>query len=161
MRKRLGLVASTVAFLMFVIPPVIGRAQNPSGKSGVVDPGDQEQHLDGWGRPVPKPAEGKTPDPAPRHDISGTWEPPTGWRNGVQASGAYNYPMDGKHQVPFTPAGEQAWKTHKYGDGEGSYALTEVNDPFEMCDPIGFPRVDLHDLSGSVRANRRQGAGHV
>jgi hypothetical protein len=55
--------------------------------------------------------------------------------------------MDGKHQqVPFTPLGEQAWKTHKYGDGGGSYALTEVNDPFEMCDPIGFPRVDLHDL---------------
>ena len=146
MRKRLGFAAPTVAFFMLVISPVIGRAQTaPPANPGAADAGDQ--HVDGWGRLVPSPEAGKTPGPAPRHDIFGTWEPAAGWRNGVQASGAYNYQIDGKHsQVPFTPAGEQAWKTHKYGDGGGSYALTEVNDPFEMCDPIGFPRVDLHDL---------------
>jgi hypothetical protein len=54
--------------------------------------------------------------------------------------------MDGKHFVPYTPEGERVWKTHKYGDGFGSYPLVEVNDPFEMCDPIGFLRIDLHDL---------------
>ena len=145
MRKRLGL-APTAAFLMLVISPVIGRAQTaPSGSQGAANAGDQ--HVDGWGRLVPNADPSKKPGPAPRHDLSGTWEPAAGWRNGVQASGAYNYQIDGKHgQVPFTPAGEQAWKTHKYGDGGGSYALAEVNDPFEMCDPIGFPRVDLHDL---------------
>ena len=54
--------------------------------------------------------------------------------------------MDGKHPLPYTPEGEKAWKEHKYGDGFGSYPLSEVNDPFKMCDPIGFPRIDLHDL---------------
>ena len=105
-----------------------------------------DEHVDGWYRPVPSPDPKAKPGPAPVHDISGTWEPANGWRNGVQASGAYNYPMDGKHFVPYTPAGEAAWKEHKYGDGFGSYPLEEVNDPFEMCDPIGFPRVSLHDL---------------
>ena len=105
-----------------------------------------DEHVDGWYRPVPTPDPKAKPGPAPVHDMSGTWEPANGWRNGVQASGAYNYPMDGKHFVPYTPAGEAAWKEHKYGDGFGSYPLEEVNDPFEMCDPIGFPRVSLHDL---------------
>jgi hypothetical protein len=124
-----------------------GRAASAQAQAApVIPPDDESEHLDGWYRPVPKAAPGAKPGPAPAHDISGTWEPANGWRNGVQASGAYNYPSDGKHFVPYTPAGEAAWKTHKYGDGFGSYPLEEVNDPFEMCDPIGFPRIDLHDL---------------
>jgi hypothetical protein len=144
MLKFLGI--STIGFAMLMFSPIAHSQTAPTAGSGaVVNPDDLEQHVDGWGRPVPKAAEGKSA-PAPVHNISGTWEPAKGWRNGVQAQGAYNYPMDGKHPIPFTPLGEQMWKTHKYGDGFGNSPVAEVNDPFEMCDPIGFPRINLHDL---------------
>jgi hypothetical protein len=146
------------AFAALILSPSIAvQAQTAPAKksdqaheqsSGPVDPDDLEVHVDGWSRPIPRVVESQKPAPAPKHDISGTWEPAEGWRNGVQAQGAYNYPMDGKHPLPYTPEGEKAWREHKYGDGFGSYPLAEVNDPFKMCDPIGFPRIDLHDLRG-------------
>lgn len=144
-----------ILFVALLFCPLVARAQSaqPAKANGannqsgaIVDPDELEQHVDGWNRPVPRAPQNSKPSPAGRHDISGTWEPAKGWRNGVQAQGAYNYPMDGKHPLPFTPLGEQMWKTHKYGDGFGNSPVAEVNDPFEMCDPIGFPRIDLHDL---------------
>lgn len=142
MLKRLGLFAISISVAGF-LPVVTAHAQGQGGGN----PDEQGEHLDGWNRPVPETPLSKNPAPAPVHDIFGTWEPAAGWRNGVQASGPANFPKDGKHaDVPYTPEGEQVWKTHKYGDGFGSYPLPEVNDPFEKCDPIGFPRVDLHDL---------------
>jgi len=150
MPKRLAVAAMMLAALLFWTARTT-RAQAPQGQqptATAAQPQDDiSDHVDGWNQPVPKPKKGQTPGPAPVHDISGTWEPAAGWRAGVQASGPANFPSDGKHAPPpFTPAGEAAWKTHKYGDGFGSYALDQVNDPFEMCDPIGFPRIDLHDL---------------
>jgi hypothetical protein len=53
--------------------------------------------LDGWGRPVTdalKP--GEKPGAAPRHDISGTWEPARGPGDGIQANGPRDMPYDGK-----------------------------------------------------------------
>jgi hypothetical protein len=153
MLERL-IVLSALAGLIF-FPPMPVRAQTaPAARSGQpsaqnsspVDPDELEVHVDGWNRPIPRTAEPPKSAPAPKRDVSGTWEPAEGWRNGVQAQGAYNYPMDGKHPLPYTPEGEKAWKEHKYGDGFGSFPLAQVNDPFEMCDPIGFPRIDLHDL---------------
>ena len=142
MRKRfMTFPISALTVLFFFSLPAGAQKSTP------VDPDDLEVHVDGWNRPLPRMDQlPKNSAPAPKHDISGTWEPAEGWRNGVQAQGAYNYPMDGKHPLPFTPEGEKAWKEHKYGDGYGSYPLSEVNDPFKMCDPIGFPRIDLHDL---------------
>ncbi|HLH05627.1 MAG TPA: hypothetical protein VKW78_00170 [Terriglobales bacterium] len=143
MRKCFLLLLVSALIMLLLSSPMPARAQ----KSAPVDPDDLEVHVDGWNRPIPRMDQvPKSSAPAPKHDISGTWEPAEGWRNGVQAQGAYNYPMDGKHPLPFTPEGEKAWKEHKYGDGYGSYPLNEVNDPFKMCDPIGFPRVSLHDL---------------
>jgi len=142
MPKRLIILPITTFAVLFFLPAVTIHAQN----SSPVDPDDIEIDVDGWNRPIPQAAEPQKSAPAPKRNISGTWEPAEGWRNGVQAQGAYNYPMDGKHPLPYTPEGEKAWKEHKYGDGFGSYPLSEVNDPFKMCDPIGFPRIDLHDL---------------
>ena len=143
MRKCFLLLLVSALIMLLLSSPMPARAQ----KSAPVDPDDLEVHVDGWNRPIPRMDQvPKSSAPAPKHDISGTWEPAEGWRNGVQAQGAYNYPMDGKHPLPFTPEGEKAWKEHKYGDGYGSYPLNEVNDPFKMCDPIGFPRVSLHHL---------------
>ena len=142
MPKRLIILPITIFAVLLFLPAVTIHAQN----SSPVDPDELEIHVDGWNRPIPQAAEPQKSAPAPKRNISGTWEPAEGWRNGVQAQGAYNYPMDGKHPLPYTPEGEKAWKEHKYGDGFGSYPLSEVNDPFKMCDPIGFPRIDLHDL---------------
>jgi hypothetical protein len=125
--------------------------QRPAGTNG---PGD---HVDGWGRPVPIPPlnwpkETLKSGPAPVHDISGTWEPARGWRDGVQAHGPDNYLIDGRRsqKVPLSPLGEEVWKTHKYMDGEGSSPYEEVNDPFKLCDPPGFPRVELEELRGTM-----------
>jgi hypothetical protein len=148
-----GFAATIAVFATLMWSPLAHAQTVPATQAGgaknqkaPVDPYDLEVHVDGWGQVVPRAAESANPVPAPIHDISGTWEPAKGWRNGVQAQGAYNYPSDGKHPIPFTPLGEQAWKTHKFGDGFGASPVAEVNDPFEMCDPIGFPRIDLHDL---------------
>ncbi len=48
---------------------------------------------------------GHSSEAAPRHDISGTWEPANGPQDGVQADGVKAMPNDGKpqHQLPYTP----------------------------------------------------------
>ena len=47
------------------------------------------------------------PAGAPRHDISGTWEPANEPGDGVQAGGVKAMPNDGKpeHELPYTPHG--------------------------------------------------------
>ena len=84
---------------------------------------------------------------APRHDISGTWDPgPTG---AIQADGAKNYPSDGKHNLPFTPLGEKTFKAHKPGFGITQVPVALANDPMDICDPQGFPRIVLHNFRTS------------
>src|ERR1700756_5692590 len=75
-------------------------------------------HRDGWdkvvsGDPITKFT------PAPIRDITGIWEPTPRYRDGVQATGAREYPADGKpeHELPFTPLGLETWKSHKPGWG--------------------------------------------
>ena len=54
---------------------------------------------------------GEKPVPAPRRDISGTWEPAAGPGAGINANGAQQMPSDGKpeHELPFTPEGRAAF----------------------------------------------------
>jgi hypothetical protein len=103
-------------------------------------------HRDGWDRIVP--SEGATTDPAPIRDLSGVWEPTPGFRDGVFSSGAKQYPADGKpeHELPFTPLGLKTWKEHRPGQGAYAVPVAEDNDPFQICDPIGFPRIELFNL---------------
>jgi hypothetical protein len=101
------------------------------------------QTVDGWGRPVPKSAEGQKSAPAPRRDISGTWDPGSG---GIQALGPKDMPEDGKHQVPYTLLGLQTLNTHKPSNGTRSVLPGDTNDPVVYCDPQGFPREDLYEL---------------
>ena len=56
-----------------------------------------------------------TAEPAPPHDISGTWTPANGPNDGIQPYGAKAMPNDGKpeHQLPYTPLGLQTYKSHK------------------------------------------------
>jgi hypothetical protein len=57
--------------------------------------------LDGCGRPVTNALKpGQQPGPAPRHDISGTWEPARGPGDGIQAFGPRDMPYTESPNIP-------------------------------------------------------------
>ena len=89
-----------------------------------------------------------TAAPAPFHDISGTWEPANGPGDGIQPYGVKAMPNDGKpeHQLPYTPYGLEAYKSHKALIGPNEVHLTSHNDPRDTCEPLGFPRANFYNL---------------
>ncbi len=90
----------------------------------------------------------RAPAPAPRLDISGTWEPANGPNDGVQANGVKSMPSDGKpeHQLPFTPYGLEVFKSHKALEGVDAVLPAFFNDPRDKCEPLGFPRTNFYNL---------------
>src|SRR5712691_172288 len=144
MLKRLVVPTITVSALMF--SPLL-HAQTAQTNTPLPRP-SVAVHIDGWAKPVPGPVKGQVPGPAPKHDLTGIWEPTPGYRDGVFATGPKEYPSDGKreHQLPFTALGEKTWKSHKPGFGTTAVPIAENNDPFDICDPIGFPRIELFNL---------------
>ena len=88
--------------------------------------------------------------PAPKHDISGTWEPANGPGDGTQPFGVKAMPNDGKpeHELPYTPLGLEAFKSHKALLGKDAVPPGSGlhNDPRDTCEPIGFPRADFYNL---------------
>jgi hypothetical protein len=149
MHKRF--VASTVALVAALIFCPSMRAQTtPAGPVSV----------DGWQlRPVRETAKDQKPAPAPGHDLSGIWEPANGSGDGIQATGAKAMPSDGKpeHDLPYTPLGRQTFLSNKPGWGVTQVAAAFVNDPADICDPAGFPRLDLSELrTTQIMQNNRQ-----
>jgi hypothetical protein len=142
MLKRLGALAITSAVWMFspFIHAQVSQTNTPLPRPSVT------VHVDGWGKPVPGPLNGPAPGPAPKRDLTGIWEPTPGYRDGVFATGPKEEPSDGKHVLPFTPEGEKAWKANKPGFGTTAVPIAFNNDPFNICDPLGFPRVELFNL---------------
>src|SRR5260370_38594309 len=91
----------------------------------------------------------KTPAPAPRHDISGTWTPARGEGDGIQGTGARDMPEDGKpeHQLPYTALAREKMKDYRPGNGASQNVPSMINDPAVIyCDPMGMPRQDLYEL---------------
>ena len=86
--------------------------------------------------------------PAPRHDISGTWEPARGPQDGVQADGVKAMPNDGKpqHQLPYTAYGEKVFKSHHALEGANAVLPGFYDDPRDKCEPMGFPRANFYNL---------------
>lgn len=87
------------------------------------------------------------PAAAPRHDLSGTWEPANGPNDGVQT----DVPNDGKpeHQLPYTPYGLQAYRSHHATAGADEVlpgSFSDPNDPRNKCEPLGFPRMNFYNL---------------
>ena len=118
--------ASTTALVPMLMLASLVRAQTaPSQQAGAVK--DQKAA------------------PAPRHDISGIWDPGNG---GIQPLGPQAMPEDGKpeHRVPYTPLGLEALDAHKPSNGIRSVLPAETNDPVVYCDPQGMPREDLYEL---------------
>ena len=100
---------------------------------------------DGWGRPVKLPVKGQKSDPAPKHDISGIWDPGDG---GIQALGPAAMPEDGKpeHRPPYTALGLETLDQTRPSNGARSTLPSESNDPVIAGDPQGIPREDLFEL---------------
>jgi hypothetical protein len=140
MSKRLLATAMVVAVLAF--SPLTRAQTTEKRESG------KNIHRDGWDRIVPNAPVDQQSGPAPVRDITGIWEPTPGYRDGVFATGPKNYPSDTKpeHELPFTPLGLKTWKEHKPGFGTTAVPIAENNDPFDICDPIGFPRLELFNL---------------
>lgn len=83
--------------------------------------------------------------PAPRHDLTGTWDPGD---NGIGQLGARAVPEDGDpaHRPPYTPAGLEALKLNKPSNTVRAVLPAETNDPVVTCDPQGMPREDLYEM---------------
>ena len=155
---------SALLFLLSLCGPSL-RAQTAPPAS--VD----DIKVDKWNSvPVHKSAyDGLKPAPAPRRDLSGAWyaagEPPAGGgaAPGIQATGAHEYPavLKGNNsppggepderniprQLPYTPLGEATLKAHKpTGMSVRSVPAVLGNDPLDICDPPGFPRLELYEF---------------
>jgi hypothetical protein len=98
--------------------------------------------------------------PAPRHDISGNWVPaasPTALNQTMGVLAAPNDGKPGRPQLPYSPYGLQSYKSHKALEGVDSAAEngefrgtqdnnTDFNDPRELCEPLGFPRMNHYHV---------------
>ena len=108
----------TVALLVLLALSSGVSAQRPAGRRalppGFVADGVPE---------MPTP-----PGPAPKHDLTGVWVGPLQVVMGP-------YPA-------FTPAGEAKFKLNKpiARASDRVAHLEPNNDPFAICDPLGFPR---------------------
>jgi hypothetical protein len=116
MRGRLIVfIAASAAVLAAVLPRAQMAPWNNAGLSG--------------------PAAGR-PGPAPRRDLSGTWD---AGNLGIQPTGHV--------AAPFTAVGQQMASANKPGNGSRLVSVTDDNDPLStMGDPTGFPRIVLYEL---------------
>lgn len=116
MRPRLVvLIATSVAVFAAALP---GAQMAPWNNAGLSEP-----------------AKGPS-GPAPRRDLSGTWD--AGFA-GVQPTG--------HTAAPFTPLGQKMASANKPGNGTRLVQVTDDNDPLStMGDPTGFPRIVLYEL---------------
>ena len=147
MVKRFAVPAFVFAALTFS-SAIHSQSAPQSGAAKDQQPTPAAQALDGWERPITSPAKDQKAAPAPKHDLSGTWEPANGPLDGLGIFGAKAMPEDGKpeHELPFTPTGREALNQAKPTFGHRSVLPAESNDPVVGCDPQGIARQDLNQL---------------
>jgi hypothetical protein len=75
--------------------------------------------------------------PAPVRDLTGVW------------AGHTNSGPRPNEWPPLTPLGEKMMSTHHSSRAVG---LANANDPFDDCDPLGFPRVLMQQTRGIMFA---------
>jgi hypothetical protein len=142
-----------VAFAACTVQPKLSAQGSPAAGN---------EHRPKWNNVVPtnKAAyAGRKSDPAPKRDISGIWDASA--EAGFQAKGAAEHPamrandqregIDSDERsiakpLPYTPLGEETLKKHKPAAGVRSVAAALVNDPTDICDPVGFPRMELFEM---------------
>jgi len=149
MRKRF--VAPRIVLALLIIS--LARPQTVLPQSGAANNQRAARgapiNVDGWeGRAVTAPVKGQKPARAPRHDISGIWDPGFDPFRTIGVFGASAMPEDGKpeHELPYTPLGREALNRTKPSGGTRSVLPAETNDGVVYCDPQGMPREDLYEL---------------
>jgi hypothetical protein len=144
------LMDTRLILLTLLVATAVPQAAPQSGApKGQVDPAPATPiDVDAWGRPISGPPQGQKFAPAPRRDISGTWDPAGGPLDGVQFNGSKAYPEDGKNdrEPLYTALGRERWQANKPSIGSRGVVPAEANDPVIACDPQGFPREDLFQL---------------
>ena len=161
-------------YSMWTIPPIaliVSFVNLPilSAQTAVAPKSVDDIKIEKWNS-VPLPGSayaGLKSAPAPRRDLSGVWdatgESAGGAPPGIQASGANehravlpgnNVPPGGEpderhivNPLPYTALGEKTLEAHKpTGVGVRSVPDALGNDPVDICDPPGFPRMDLAEF---------------
>ncbi len=159
MRDPAAVLTGILTFASLTFTPAVRSQQPAAVKDENATPAAGRVLRDGWGRAVSKQAKDQNPAPAPRHDISGIWEPAKGPGDGIQANGPKDMPYDGKpeHDPPYTPLGLQTLKSHKALFGYAAVLEGYSNDPRNKCDPLGFPRADFYQIRHTqILQNERQ-----
>ena len=149
-----------------LLPPIVcAQTTSPAAQTKSVD----DIKIDKWNS-VPlrgKDYAGLKQAPAPRHDLSGVWDATGdltgGAPPGIQASGANerrallpgnSVPPGAEpderniaNPLPYTPLGEATLESHK-PTGVSVRSVPDVlgNDPVDICDPPGFPRLELAEF---------------
>jgi len=164
MSKHLISTISTAALISVLafLPALRGQTGPPTSVDDI--------KVDTWNsRPLHKPAyAGIKPATAPRRDLSGIWDATGdaagGAAPGVQNTGAHEYPavLPGNNNpqggepdeskiprhLPYSSLGEATLKAHKpTGMGVRSVPAVLGNDPLNVCDPPGFPRMELYEFA--------------
>jgi|SRR5215472_5315444 len=135
-------------FVLLLFSPISHAQASAPAQSGRVEAGDWWANHDKWDTPLPEKSAyaGRKDGPAPRRDLSGTWDGVT--EGGTQAKGAKEYPDDAtrRPEPPYTPLGKEARARNKPNEGEEQAPIGLANDPVDSCEPVGFPRIDLFSL---------------
>jgi hypothetical protein len=131
MRNPVGAVIVASLAVVALSPAVMAQDQEAARPRRQVQPGYVAEGVP----KMPNP-----PGPAPKQDVTGAW---------VGPQNVSRDPMP-----PMTPAGEARFKQNKPyvagGVREGDVKTFASNDPFIVCDPLGFPR-DLLNHAVSSR----------
>jgi hypothetical protein len=162
MMKRVAIPLIALAAGLALSPVLHAQAQSAAPESGS---GKVEWKPDLWNTvpPIKPYYAGKKSGPAPKRDLSGVWDAAEA-DGGRQPSGALEHPalikprgqgIEGgqpdetgiMHPLPYTPEGLAALKENKpSGPGVRQVPAALTNDPMDMCDPVGFPRMELYEL---------------
>jgi hypothetical protein len=97
-----------------------------------------------WNATGLSPADFKKPPtgPAPRRDLTGTWD-----AGGAGIGGSGQADERAAAMAPLTPLGLEMAKQNKPGNGPLSAPVAEINDPLSTIgDPSGFPRLLTFEL---------------
>jgi hypothetical protein len=116
-------ILASLAVMTLWLPVAQAQGRGGAGGRGGGGRGAQPGFIAAGVPAMPDP-----PGPAPKHDLTGAWVGPNKIVMGPYA--------------PMTPAGQAAFKLNK-PIKRASDNATEVeanNDPFAICDPLGFPR---------------------
>jgi hypothetical protein len=158
MSKRL-IVPAIFLLAGLTLSPLAGAQTAPAKTTGT------DWKPDVWNTipPIKPYYAGRKSSPAPKRDLSGVWDAAEA-DGGRQPSGALEHVALQKprgqgieggqpdetgimHPLPYTPAGLEALKANKpSGPGVRQVPALLSNDPMDICDPIGFPRMVFYEL---------------